>query len=121
MTIKIDLARLREQAMQMQTQMPELFAYLRATASMVQTIAHSIPHPDDLPQIEIPFIDAVIELSQAKKRCPICDPPDPDELWVLSPRQALPLLPQRYLSAGNGRGGSGGWVTRTASRPALRR
>jgi hypothetical protein len=90
MTIKIDLARLREQAMQMQTQMPELFAYLsqrdEATASMVQTIAHSIPHPDDLPQIEIPFIDAVIELSQAKKRCPICDPPDPDELWVLSPK-----------------------------------
>ena len=40
MTSKIDLARLSEQAMQMQTRMPELFSYLsqrdEATAAMVQ-------------------------------------------------------------------------------------
>jgi hypothetical protein len=45
MTSKIDLARLREQATKMQTQMPELFEYLcqrdEATASMVQPIARS--------------------------------------------------------------------------------
>ncbi len=87
MTEKIDIERLREQAKSMKSQMPELFRYLsqrdEATAEMVQTIAQAIPHPDDLPMIEIPFVNAVIELSKPKEDCPICNPPAAGQLWVL--------------------------------------
>ena len=67
-TEKIDIERLREQAKSMKSQMPELFRYLsqrdEATAEMVQTIAQAIPHPDDLPMIEIPFVNAVIDVEE---------------------------------------------------------
>jgi len=81
---KIDFKVIKEHAKRVKKEYPELFDYLvrrdHATAELARTIMDSIPHPDDLPAIRIPFIDAVIELAEPNENCPICK--DEDSLWL---------------------------------------
>jgi len=95
MTTKLDLPLLRKQSSRMKEEMPELFEYLaerdKATFTVVQSFAHCIPNPDDLPVFKIPFIDVIIEALQPQKDCPVCDEPEDGQLWVLSAAQRARL------------------------------
>ena len=84
MTEEINLPKIKEQAVRVRKEYPELFDYLhkrdQATADLVREVMDSIPNPDDLPTFRIPFIDIVIEMFQPKIICPICS--DTESLWL---------------------------------------
>jgi hypothetical protein len=81
---QFNFALIKEQAKRMKKDCPELFNYLvrrdEANAELTRAIFDSIPRPDDIPTIRIPFIEAVIELLAPQKQCPVCD--DEDSLWL---------------------------------------
>ena len=84
MAEKIDIRKIKEQALRVQKEYPDLFDYLlhrdKATSELLREVMNAIPNPDDLPKIRIPFIDFVVELFQPEIKCPICD--DEDSLWL---------------------------------------
>jgi hypothetical protein len=77
---------LREQARCVQEEYPELYDYLvhrdKATGELVREVMRAIPHPDELPVIIFPFLEAVIEIMSPKENCPVCK--NEEMLWLLS-------------------------------------
>jgi hypothetical protein len=85
---QIDLARVEHQARQIKQAYPEIYDYLvrrdEATTELVRQIVRAIPSPGALNEIQIPFIDVVIEIARPADECPICQEED-DRWYLLSP------------------------------------
>jgi hypothetical protein len=78
---------LKAQAGEVGDKYPELFRYLvrrdEATSELLAAYAQAIPDPDDIPDVDIPFIDIFVELSAPRDDCPICDEDEDDDAWFL--------------------------------------
>ena len=84
MNEKINTKLLKEQAIHVKEECPELFEYLvrrdMATAEFVRELYSAIPSPDDIPQIRFPFVDIAVELVRPNKDCGVCE--DEESLWL---------------------------------------
>jgi hypothetical protein len=91
MSDKMDIGKIKDQAVRVQKECPELFDYLVrrdvATSELVREVLNAIPNPDDLPRIRIPFVDLVVELAQPRDKCSICD--DEESLWLTPKLRAI--------------------------------
>lgn len=92
MPTQLNIQAIKEQAQRVRKDCPELFDYLvrrdQATADLTRAIMESIPRPDDVPTVQIPFIDVLVTLAAPKHKCPICE--DEDALW-LTPKMRAKL------------------------------
>ena len=80
---------LKRQAQRVRKEYPELFDHLArrdaATTELVEAFVRAIPNPEHLPELQIPFMDIVIEIMPPSDDCPVCHPDaDDGSLFLLS-------------------------------------